>query len=237
MYKTRQVGQTDYRSMQSRDCQRVLGLWRLWAQNAISKIALLNLNVLEDPSIGYCPHLWLSKVIDWGTNTTLINCFHLSEYQKALHWVQWQGTHLSTIPEWFYRPRSLAKQGNNALGRVCPSIFPTSRCWIFLTSLLPCRKVNGRGQGQRSGQGHGSRSNFWRTAVNIRGAAWPSHYQSKLFVRVSTNRVDWLLRWSALISDLWPQPSGPIRDFWAWSKPIVWLTCYNAHFPNGGRSP
>ena len=60
-----------------------------------------------------------------------------------------------------------------------------------LTSLLPCFEVKGQGQGQRLG----SRSNFWCAAVDIRGSALPStamksHYQSKMFVYVSTNRAD-----------------------------------------------
>ncbi len=58
------------------------------------------------------------------------------------------------------------------------------------TWLLPCFKVKvkGRVQGQRSG----SRSNFWRTAVDNRGSALPSaaksnksHYEFKVFVCVS----------------------------------------------------
>ena len=47
-------------------------------------------------------------------------------------------------------------------------------------------------KGQRSGQSHGSRSNFWRAAVDIRGSVLPSaaksnksHYQSMVFVCVS----------------------------------------------------
>ncbi len=53
------------------------------------------------------------------------------------------------------------------------------------------------------GQGQRSRSNFWRAAVNIRGAALPSaaisnnhHYQSKLIVCVSviSGRL-WIITW------------------------------------------
>ncbi len=47
-------------------------------------------------------------------------------------------------------------------------------------------------QGQGRGQCHGSRSTFWRAAVDIRGSALPSaekgnrsHYQFKVFVCVS----------------------------------------------------
>ncbi len=68
-----------------------------------------------------------------------------------------------------------------------------------LTSLLPYTyrsrsnvlfKVKGRGQGQRSNP------NFWRAAVENRGSALPSaaksksHYQSKVFVCVSSYRTD-----------------------------------------------
>ncbi len=67
--------------------------------------------------------------------------------------------------------------------------------YINVTLLLRSGSNVG-GQGQRSGQGHGSRSKveikFWRIAVNIRGSALPSaaksknhRYQSKMIVCVS----------------------------------------------------
>ena len=59
------------------------------------------------------------------------------------------------------------------------------------TSLLPCFKVKGQGQGQRS------RSNCLRAAVNIRGPVSQvqqrlkkSHYQSEGFVCVLNNLAD-----------------------------------------------
>ncbi len=53
-------------------------------------------------------------------------------------------------------------------------------------------KVKGRGQG--NAQGQRSKSNFWATAVGIRGSAAKSkessHYQSEVCVCVSSNCAD-----------------------------------------------
>ncbi len=48
-----------------------------------------------------------------------------------------------------------------------------------LTSLLPSFKVKVRVKVKGRSYGHGSRSNLWHTAINIRGLALPSAAKSK----------------------------------------------------------
>ena len=73
-------------------------------------------------------------------------------------------------------------------------------CVYYIAVTLPNMKV----EVKVKGQGDGSRSNFWRAAVHIRGLALQSaaksnksHYQSKVCVSVISGRMHLIMRmWS-----------------------------------------